>query len=139
MFSQALNSTSKGSDVLSVIDIFFEQNGLSWKNVVGVCTDIAPAMLRSRSGFAKIAKDKNSSIIGSHCVIYRQALAAKTLPSEIKNVLEICIKVVNIIKSSALNSSLFKVLCFELSFLFYYTIPSIVGYPKGICLGVCTN
>lgn len=48
-------------------------------------------------------------------VIHRQALAAKTLPSKIKNVLEICIKVVNTIKSSAFNSRLFKILCFELS------------------------
>ncbi|XP_060845847.1 SCAN domain-containing protein 3-like [Rhopalosiphum padi] len=87
MFSQALSSTSKGSDVLSAIDIFFDQNGLSWKNVVGVCTDGAPAMLGSRSGFVKLAKDKNPSIIGSHCVIHRQALAAKTLPFEIKNIL----------------------------------------------------
>ncbi|KAL4136092.1 hypothetical protein QTP88_007659 [Uroleucon formosanum] len=67
LFSQALNSTSKGSDVLSAIDIFFDQN------------------------------------------------AAKTLPSELKNVLEVCIKVVNTIKSSALNSRLFKILCSELS------------------------
>ncbi|XP_025424433.1 zinc finger BED domain-containing protein 5-like [Sipha flava] len=94
LFSQALNSTSKGSDVLSTIDIFFDQNGLSWKNVVGVCTDGAPAMLGSRSGFVSLAKNKNPSIIGSYCVIHRQALAAKTLPSELKNVLEVCIKVV---------------------------------------------
>ncbi|KAL4098879.1 hypothetical protein QTP88_023397 [Uroleucon formosanum] len=53
LFSQALNSTSKGSDVLSAIDIFFDQNGLSWKNVVGVCTDGAPAMLGSRLGFVR--------------------------------------------------------------------------------------
>ncbi|KAL4104213.1 hypothetical protein QTP88_019522 [Uroleucon formosanum] len=71
LFSQALNSTSKGSDVLSAIDIFFDQNGLSWKNVVGVCTDGAPAMLGSRSGFVSLAKNKNPSIIGSHCVIHR--------------------------------------------------------------------
>ncbi|KAF0746458.1 protein ZBED8-like [Aphis craccivora] len=72
-------------------------------------------MLGSQSDFIKLAKDKNPSIIGSHCVIHRQALAAKTLPSEVKNVLEICIKVVNSIKSSALNSRFFKLLCSELS------------------------
>lgn len=80
-----------------------------------MCTDGAPAMLGSPSGFVKLAKDKNPSIIGSHCVIHRQALASKTLPSEIKNVLEICIKVVNTVKSSALNSHLFNILCSELS------------------------
>jgi hypothetical protein len=114
MFSQALNSTSKGSDVLSAIDIFFDQNDLSWKKVVGVCTDGAPAMIESRPGFVKLAKDKNPSIFGSHCVIHRQALAVKTLSSEIKKILEICIKVVNTIKSSALNSRIFKILCSKL-------------------------
>jgi hypothetical protein len=115
LFSQALNSTSKGSDVWSAIDIFFDQNGLSWKNVVGVYTDGAPAMPGLRSGFVSLAKNKNPSIIGSYYVIHRQALAAKTLPSELKNVLEVCIKVVNTIKSSALNTRLFKILCSELS------------------------
>jgi hypothetical protein len=71
-------------------------------------------MLGSRSGFVSLAKNKNPSIIGSYCVIHRQALAAKTLLSELKNVLEVCIKVVNTIKSSALNSRLFKILCSEL-------------------------
>jgi hypothetical protein len=82
---------------LSAINIFFDQNGLSWKNVVGVCTDGAPAMLGSRWGFIKIEKDKNPSIFGSHYVKHRQALATKTLPSKIKKVLEICIQVVNTI------------------------------------------
>jgi len=49
---------------LSAID----QNGLSWKNVVGVRTDGAPAMLGSRLGFVSLAKNKKPSIIGSHCV-----------------------------------------------------------------------
>jgi len=52
IFSQALNSTSKGSDVLSAID----QNGLSWKNVVGVCTDGSPANARVKIGFCKPSK-----------------------------------------------------------------------------------
>lgn len=47
LFSQALNSTSKGSDVLSAINKFFYLNGLSWNNVIGICTDGAPTMLGS--------------------------------------------------------------------------------------------
>ncbi|KAL4120202.1 hypothetical protein QTP88_012932 [Uroleucon formosanum] len=31
LFSQALNSTLRGSDVLSAIDILFDQNDLSWR------------------------------------------------------------------------------------------------------------
>ena len=72
-------------------------------------------MLGSRSGFVTLAKDKNLSIISSHCVIHQQALAAKTLLSELKNLLNVYIKVVNTTKSSAPNSRLFKILYSELS------------------------
>jgi len=58
-----------------------------------------------------LLKDKNLSIIGSHCVIHRQDLAAKTLPPK----LEVCIKVVDTIKSSAFNPCIFKILHSELS------------------------
>lgn len=47
---RVVNSTSKASDFLFAIKIFFDQNGLSWKNSVGECTDSVPAMLGLRSG-----------------------------------------------------------------------------------------
>lgn len=60
------------------------------------------------------------SIISSHYVIYWKALAAKMMSSELKNVLEICIKVVNTINSRALNSRIFK--NYLLSIQIYYFI-----------------
>lgn len=80
-----------------------------------MCTDGAHAMLRLRSGFLKLVKVKNPSIISSYSIVHRQDLAMKTRPSELKNVLEVCIKVVSTIKSSALYSRLFKNLCSEIS------------------------
>ena len=67
----------------SAICNFFVENNLSWDRVVGICTDGAPAMLGSRSGFIKLAKEKNPAIIGYHCMIHRQALASKTLPTNL--------------------------------------------------------
>ena len=68
-------------------------------------------MMGSRSGFVTLVKQKNPTIRGSHCVIHRQALAAKTLPQRLNLVLEIVINVVNYVKSSAVNTRLFRLLC----------------------------
>lgn len=64
-------------------------------------------MLGSRSGFIKLAKDKNPSIIGSQCIIHRQALASKTLPQKLNATLKFSIKVEKFIKSSSLNTHVF--------------------------------
>lgn len=50
----------------------------------------------------------------THCSIHREALATKAMPKELKTVLEQSIKVVNFIKSRALNSRLFSILCNEM-------------------------
>lgn len=45
IYYRFINSISEGSDILSAINIFFDYNGFSWKNVVGVRTNGTPAML----------------------------------------------------------------------------------------------
>ena len=79
--------------VLKVVSDFFTTEGLSWEIVVGICTDGAPAMLGSRSGFLKQAKKHNPNIVGMHCMIHRQALLSKTLPESFRVHLQ---KVINI-------------------------------------------
>jgi len=37
---------------------FFETEGLQWEKLCGVCTDGAPAMLGSKSGFQMKVKEK---------------------------------------------------------------------------------
>jgi hypothetical protein len=49
-----------------------------------------------------------------HCVIHRQALASKPLASNLREVLNLAIKVVNYVKNSALSSRLFALLCEDL-------------------------
>ena len=46
-----------------------------------------------------------------HCFIHRQALAAKKLSIELYDVMNVCVKVVNLLKAKALNSRLFSELC----------------------------
>ena len=101
-------------DVLQVVSDFFEESNLSWNNLVAVCTDGAPAMIGGRSGFTALVKQKNPRIRGTHCLPYRQAFAAKTLPKTLNTVLEIIISIVNYAKASAVNSRLFRQLFKEI-------------------------
>lgn len=114
LISRELETTSKGIDVMNSISEYFEKHNLMWDKLVALCTDGAPAMLGSRSGLATLVKQKNPNVITTHCIIHRQALASKTLPECLNDTLQMAIKVVNVIKSSALNTRLFKKLCTEM-------------------------
>lgn len=114
LFSKSLTSNSRGQDIFMALSEFLEANEIPWTKIVGVCTDGAPSMVGSRIGFKELVKQKNASVIFTHCVIHRQALAARTLPDEIQDVLQCAIDVVNTIKKSALRTRLFENLCMEL-------------------------
>ena len=92
---------------------FFDEHNLKWKHVIGICTDGAPVMLGCHSGFQTLVKEKSPGVAGMHCTIHRQALMAKTLPDQLKNVLDNVVKAVNFIKANALNSRLSAELCKE--------------------------
>lgn len=115
LFSKNLETTTKAVDIFSVLQAFLEANSLPWEKVIGICTDGAQAMIGRKSGFIELAKKKNPEIIGSHCIIHRQALACQTLPESLNIALNLAVKVVNHVKSSALNTRLFRALCQELN------------------------
>ena len=80
--------------------------------VVGsICSDGAPAMMGVRSGFTALVKQKAPHVITTHCVLHRYALAVKTLPENLKMVLQKVFEAVNFIRVRALNHRLFKALC----------------------------
>ena len=56
----------------------------------------------------------NSNAKHLHGMIHRHALASKALPPELKEVLDDVVSMVNAIKSSTLNTRLFRLLCQEL-------------------------
>ena len=53
-------------------------------------------------------------VIGCPCFIHRHALASKTLPPKLKNVLNTSVKTINMIRGCVLNHCLFKSLCRDL-------------------------
>ena len=101
LLCRELETTTKAQDVFVLIDNFFQENGIEWKNLCGICTDGAPAMLGSRSGFQKLVKDRSLQVTGIHCIVHRQALACKTMPPHTLTVMTLVIKIVNFIKSRA--------------------------------------
>ena len=90
-----------------------------------MCTDGAPAMLGSKSGFRALVQSKSTGVIFTHCFVHREALASKTLPRGLQDVFNVTIKIVNFVKSSFLNPRLFRKLCEDMESehknLLYYT------------------
>lgn len=108
-----LPTTSTGADVYDSISSTLTQNGLSWKNCLSVCTDGAPAMPGRLKGlFAKV-KEHFPNVGSTHCFIHREVLMVKTVPTELKSVLDVVTNMVNFVKSRALKTRLLKQMCLE--------------------------
>ncbi|XP_068240097.1 zinc finger BED domain-containing protein 5-like [Palaemon carinicauda] len=136
LFCSALETTTKADDIMEKVSTFFQEEDLQWENVCGVCTDGAAAMLGSKSGFQSRVKKLAPQAKGIHCMIHRYALASKTLPSSLQEVLESVIKIVNYIKTKALNTCLFRELCKDMNadheVLLFYTAVCWLSKGNGI-------
>ena len=106
--------TTKAVDIFEKVSSFFESENLLWENLRRCCTDGAPAMLGTKSGFQAYAKKQNPNTKGVHCMIHRHTLASKTLPPPLREFLDQTIRMVNFVKGGALNSRLFKQLCIDM-------------------------
>ena len=109
------NLTTRSTDVIETIFTFFNTEGLEWNEVCGICTDGAPAMLESKSGFQAKIKEISPQTKGFPCIMHRYALSCDTLSSSLKEVLNLMTKLVNYVKGSALDSRLFKEFCKDMS------------------------
>lgn len=108
----SLPSKTTGSEIFRSLNEYFYEHGIDWENCVGICTDGAASMTGCRAGVvARIKEVGHKEMLSTHCIIHREHLSAKKLSSELRNVLNITVKIVNEIRSRALNSRLFKLLC----------------------------
>ena len=111
LFCKPLQTTTAGEDIFVMVDLFFKQQGLLWKQCYRVCCDGAPAMLGSRQGFTARVKQENPSALIVHCFLHRENLASKKLSHEFQKIMQEVIQIVNFIKSRAFNSRLFAQMC----------------------------
>ena len=94
LFCESLQTTTKAADVFLLLDESFQRNQFMWENVGSACTDGAPTMMVNRSGFVALVKGEVLDLITNHCVLHRHALASKTLPPHVKDVLSICVQAI---------------------------------------------
>ncbi|KAF2350691.1 hypothetical protein FHG87_018554 [Trinorchestia longiramus] len=106
-------TTTKAAEVKKPVDNFFKDNSLSWYMVSTVCSDRVPVTLGRKSGFGAVGKADALHIIVTHCILHRHALATKTLPPKLAEVLKI-VDCVNYMLSSALRHRIFSELCKEM-------------------------
>ena len=110
LFCKPLEGQTTSVEIFKVLNDFIEQNEISWEKCVGVCSDGACATGR-HSGVVTQIQSVAPNAVFTHCSIHREALAAKTLQSPFKDMLDNAIKVVNLIKARALNSHMFTIMC----------------------------
>ena len=100
-----------GAEIVSALSDYFLSTDLKISDCISICTDGAANMTGRHAGLIAIMKQVAPNIQGTHCMIHREMLASKRMSAEFNQVLTTAVKMVNFIKSSALNSRLFVILC----------------------------
>ena len=96
LFSEPLATTTRGEDVLRILETFLNKHQVGWKSLVGrLCTDGVLSMTGCKSGFKAFVKNVAPHVSFTHCMIHRYGLAMKTLPPGLQEVLSDVVKIVN--------------------------------------------
>ncbi len=107
-----------------MIKEFFAEHQIDLNTIRSICTD-GTYMLGNHSRFAALLRQEIPSVKVTHCILRHHNLAAKTLLPSLKQILDVCVKVVNVIWGRALNHQLFQLLCEEVgqdhTVLLYHT------------------
>lgn len=114
LFCKPLESNTTAELIFKVIDEYVLKVGIPWSKCIGLCTDGAKAMSGRLTGLAAKIKEVAPECKSTHCVIHREALAAKGMPENLNSVLSDAVKVINFIKARALNTRLFSLMCEEM-------------------------
>ena len=67
LFCNPLETTTKAEDIMEMVNSFFEEEKITWNTLVGVCTNGAPPMLGSSSGYATLVKRKYPAVMKTIC------------------------------------------------------------------------
>ena len=103
---QSMQGRTTGKDICSaLIDCVTKKLSSDFLNLVGLCTDGAPAMCGKRA-MALLQEHIGRKIIINHCIIHRQVLCSKVL--EFDHVVLVVVSIVNYLRTRKLKHRLFK-------------------------------
>nr|XP_022909864.1 protein FAM200A-like [Onthophagus taurus] len=118
LFCKALPKNATGQFLHDMFVEATQDMNIDWaQKCIAICSDGAKAMTGAKSGFIARLKEQMPNACWMHCFLHRQALAAKTLPQEYSQVLNIIINIVNSIKGKALQTRLFRIICEDMGAL----------------------
>ncbi|XP_029641310.1 zinc finger BED domain-containing protein 5-like [Octopus sinensis] len=109
--------TTRGQDIFDILSAYPEKMNLSWNSRVGICTDGAPSMIGSIKGIVSLVQQQNPNIKRSHCFLHMEVLVSKTIPIELKQVLNQVVEMANYIKNRPLKCRLFEQICVDMDSL----------------------
>ncbi|XP_060855494.1 protein FAM200C-like [Metopolophium dirhodum] len=98
---------------------------------ISQCSQLLVFMLGKSSGFTALIKKEIPDIIITHCFLHRHALASKTLPTNLKEVMTTAVKVVNFIRAEPYVTDFSKcyVKKWDLNTKFFFITQKCVGFP----------
>ncbi len=112
LFCWPLQSHTTGEAIFNVLDIFIRENGLAWDRCVGLCTDGAQAMTGRERGLAARVQQVAPFVKWTHCMVHREALAAKKMLVLFDSVLNQSVKMISHqMKSNQIWRSIWMTLC----------------------------
>ena len=111
LFCEPLDNGGTAEEIMRILNKFLEEDKIPWSRVSSLCCDGANEMSGKDYGLFGLVKRKNPAITFTHCVLHRHALAMKTLPEKLKDILETVVKSVNFARRSANRAMLFRKFC----------------------------
>ena len=112
-----MKGTTTGADILKALLQCTNRMSLDLSKLVSITTDGVPAMIGKNKGAVALVQKHlediglNNKITKIHCLIYQEALCAKT--TNLKSVMDTVVKAVNMILSHKLNHRQFRELLLE--------------------------
>ena len=82
LFCDSVGVETTGKSIFTKLEEFFNAGTLRWKNCVVVTTDGAAAIVGRHKGLNAFIKAKNPDCNFLHCMLHREALAAKKMKSK---------------------------------------------------------
>ena len=104
-----LTKRTRGIDVLNLFKEKFCKINLNLSNLVSVCTDGAPSMIRKHEGFVALLRRElpnPDTLMSFYCILHQQNLCAKS--ALLSDTLNGVIGIVNYIQANALRHQQFR-------------------------------